>query len=152
MSQGGQLAKGADVSDTGGTWDLWRACNGGDGGACSTLEAVNQADLNDALAHIRQDSPDILNRLGGDPDIVFNGTEDFVNAKSGATDLLGGRVHLARAYSSKTAFIDTVAHELQHSGNDFFGRAHTLFQDIRSPTGLGASPDPALSTAGKGPN
>ena len=61
---------------------MWRACNGGDGGACSTLEAVNQADLNDALAHIGQDSPDILGRLGGDPDIVFNGTEDFVNAKS----------------------------------------------------------------------
>jgi len=109
---------------------------------------VNQADLNDALAHIRQDSPDILDRLGGDPDIVFNGTEDFVNAKSGGTDLLGGRVHLARAYSSKTAFIDTVAHELQHSGNGFFGRAHTLFEDIRSPTGLGPRHTAIINRAG----
>lgn len=131
------LAKGPGPSAEGGTWELWNACNGGSASACSTLEAVNQADLNDALGHVRQDSPGIFDSIGGDPEIGFDGSEAFVKARSGTTGTFTGRVTLSRAYSSKLEFVDTVAHELQHVGEGIGGRIYTRAQDLVSPTGLG---------------
>ncbi|GIW44738.1 MAG: hypothetical protein KatS3mg077_2020 [Candidatus Binatia bacterium] len=112
-----------------GTWELWRACTNGNVGACSELEATNEADLAAGLDHIRRNFPDILDRMGGDLRIVWESSPEFVNELSGTTDFLSGTVRLSRAYSSRQDFVTTLAHELLHSGDGIVGRALTNFQD-----------------------
>ena len=99
---------------------------------------MNQADLTEALNHVRQEAPDIFDAIGGEPNISFDGTPEFVNARSGTTRTFSGDVILARAYPSRADFVNTVTHELQHVGEGIGGRILTRGQDLLNPTGLGA--------------
>ncbi len=48
----GDLARNAAADQSSGTWELWRACNGGSAAACGhQLEAINQADLSACLLY-----------------------------------------------------------------------------------------------------
>jgi hypothetical protein len=138
----GDLARNAGADQSNGTWELWRACNGGSAAACGQMEAINQADLAAGLEHIRTNHRDVLNRINGDPTIIWENSPDFVDIRSGTTDFFSGNVHLSRAYATRQDFVNTLGHELLHSGDGIAGRAITNFQDAvarfrGAPLGLG---------------
>ncbi|MEX2961981.1 RHS repeat domain-containing protein [Microbulbifer sp. TYP-18] len=130
-----------EVDNEGGTWKLWRACEGGDENACSSLEAVNQQDLNDAMKFISQDSPELLNNTSlENPNITFDGLSEFVNSNAGDTAPWSLKIRLARAYASKESFVGTVAHELGHRASGTWGIIRTNFEDTYIPNDIGYGP------------
>jgi len=116
-----------------GTTELWKGCQGGDSAACSRLKAANEADLTVALDHIRNNHTDVLGRIDGTIDIVWEDSLEYWQARDGHVDPLDSEIHLSRRYASMKEFVATVGHELLHRGDGVWGRIQTNIQDNFSP-------------------
>jgi len=121
-----------------GTQDLFKQCTGGNSGSCATLKSQNKEDLRIAYTFILNNFPEITDRVGGLfsqsrlQDIQFDYSKEFNDAKSGHTSPILGEVTLGAAYNSRADLVDTVAHELLHSGDGYFGRMTSGYQDKRA--------------------
>lgn len=71
-------------------------------------------------------------------DIEFDNTPEFLNARDATTSTNLGKVTISSSYYSKADLVDSLAHELQHSGDGYWGRALAKYQDRYASSGLGA--------------
>ena len=148
MGEGGGLDKKGDLNSPqakgDGTQVLFKQCNSGSESACAHLQAQSKADLEMAYNFIEDNFVEITDNVGGltsqsrIDDIEFNHTTAYSNARDGDTSTNLGKITLSSNYYSKADLVDSLAHELLHSGEGYFGRAYTNLQDKYSSTGFGA--------------
>lgn len=130
----GGLASGQKGNSKGGTVGLLKACNAGVLGACSQLDKANQHDLSITLRFIKKTYPGIMQPFGGNlPSITFTKSMKFWEKYAGVTKTFSGDIVLSSGYDSLGNLAGTLGHELLHSGDGFWGRMETRFDDIFSP-------------------